>query len=85
MVAFARALLQKPDWLFLDEVSASLDEDGEYYLYNLLKTELKETTIVSIAHRSTVRVHHDRIIKFGCPNEKNVMAIVSDEKRGCAL
>ena len=81
MVAFVRALLQKPDWLFLDEVTSSLDEDAEHYLYNLLKTELKKTTIVSIAHRSTVRAHHDRVIKFGCPNDQNVMEIVSDLKQ----
>src|SRR5258708_415289 len=36
-LAFARALLNKPDWLFLDEATASLPEDAQDELYRLLK------------------------------------------------
>ncbi|MBA2651847.1 MAG: ABC transporter ATP-binding protein/permease [Tatlockia sp.] len=78
-ISFAKALLQKPDWLFLDEVTAFLDEESEEYLYKLLMSELKETTVVSIAHRSTVRCHHQRFIKLG-PSKENVMEIVVDER-----
>ncbi|MBA2657203.1 MAG: ABC transporter ATP-binding protein/permease [Tatlockia sp.] len=78
-ISFAKALLKKPDWLFLDEVSAFLDEESENYLYKLLRTELTNTTIVSIAHRSTVKSHHHRLIKLG-PSVENVMEIIADEK-----
>ena len=59
-LAFARALLLRPDWLFLDEATASLDPDAEATLYALLKRELPDTTIVSIAHRPAVAQFHDR-------------------------
>ncbi len=59
-LAFARALLLRPDWLFLDEATASLDPDAEAMLYALLKRELPDTTIVSIAHRPAVAQFHDR-------------------------
>lgn len=59
-LAIARALLAKPDWLFLDEATASLDEANEAYLYGLLRQRLPKTAIVSIAHRPTVAAHHDR-------------------------
>jgi putative ATP-binding cassette transporter len=59
-LAFARALLNKPDWLFLDEATASLPEDTQDSLYKTLKERLPETTVVSIGHRESLAAHHDR-------------------------
>jgi putative ATP-binding cassette transporter len=59
-LAFARALLNKPEWLFLDEATASLPEDAQGALYRLLKERLKHTTIVSIGHREGLAEHHAR-------------------------
>jgi vitamin B12/bleomycin/antimicrobial peptide transport system ATP-binding/permease protein len=59
-IAFARALVQRPDWLFLDEATSALDEPTEGYLYGLLRERLPTTTIVSIGHRSTLAAFHDR-------------------------
>ena len=61
-LAVARALLAKPDWLFLDEATASLDEKLENEIYALIKQELPQTTVVSIGHRSTLREMHDDIV-----------------------
>ncbi len=58
-IALARALLAKPDWLFLDEATASLDPESEEALYRVLKERLPATTIISIAHRPTVAAFHD--------------------------
>jgi putative ATP-binding cassette transporter len=59
-LGIARALLQKPDFLFLDEATASLDEAAEAKLYGLLHARLKEATIVSIGHRGTLIPLHQR-------------------------
>ena len=59
-IAFARALVQRPDWLFLDEATSALDEATEARLYALLRERLPETTVVSIGHRSTLAAFHDR-------------------------
>ncbi len=56
----ARALLHAPNYLFLDEATASLDEPSEAALYRLLALRLPETTIVSIGHRSTLEAFHQR-------------------------
>ena len=61
-VAIARALLAQPDWLFLDEATASLDPESEAELYGILRHRLPGATIVSIAHRTTVAALHDRRI-----------------------
>lgn len=59
-LAIARALLQKPDFLFLDESTASLEEAAETALYKLIKTRLAGTTLVSIGHRSGLADFHDQ-------------------------
>jgi putative ATP-binding cassette transporter len=59
-IALARALLSKPDWLFLDEATASLDPEAETALYRMLKERLPNTTLVSIAHRPSVATFHDQ-------------------------
>jgi putative ATP-binding cassette transporter len=56
----ARAILQAPDYLFLDEATASLDEASEAALYQLLQQRLGKTTLVSIGHRSTLLALHQR-------------------------
>ena len=53
-LSIARALLQKPDWLFLDEATAALDEPAEGMLYRLLLERLPDAAIVSIGHRSSL-------------------------------
>jgi putative ATP-binding cassette transporter len=59
-LAVARALLAKPDWLFLDEATASLDEKSENELYKTIKAVLPNVTMVSIGHRSTLAQFHNR-------------------------
>jgi putative ATP-binding cassette transporter len=59
-LGLARALLHAPQYLFLDEATASLDEASEAALYRLLEQKLPATTIVSIGHRSTLEAFHER-------------------------
>jgi putative ATP-binding cassette transporter len=61
-LALARALLLKPDWLFMDESTASLEPEAEAALYETLRRRLPETTIVSIEHRPAMAAFHDRHI-----------------------
>ncbi len=59
-IAFARALVQKPDWLFLDEATSAVDEATEARLYQLVRERLPATTVFSVGHRATLRVFHTR-------------------------
>jgi putative ATP-binding cassette transporter len=59
-LGFARALLAKPDWIFLDEATASVDPEAEDELYHILKHRLPNATLVSIAHRPSVATFHEK-------------------------
>jgi putative ATP-binding cassette transporter len=63
-VAVARALVFKPDWLFMDEATASLDEPAEAAMYAALKVRLPTTTMISIGHRPTLRQWHERRLEL---------------------
>lgn len=57
-VAFARTLLQQPQWLFLDEATSALDEPAERTMYRMLKEKLPDTALISVGHRSTLKEFH---------------------------
>lgn len=57
-IAFARILLTRPIVIFFDESTSALDEGLEFMLYQLVRTELPDTILVSVSHRSTVEQHH---------------------------
>ena len=61
-LAFVRAHIQEPKWLFLDEATSALDEDTEAAMYALLAEHLKQTTLVSIGHRSTLNKYHELML-----------------------
>jgi len=63
-IAFARILLTKPKVVFLDESTSALDEGLEFMLYQLVRTELPDTIVVSVSHRSSVEQHHTQELEL---------------------
>jgi vitamin B12/bleomycin/antimicrobial peptide transport system ATP-binding/permease protein len=57
-LSLARAVLARPDWLFMDEATSALDEASEAALYEMIARELPQTTFVSIGHRATLNAFH---------------------------
>ena len=63
-LAFARVLLSEPNYIFLDEATSALDEPRELEMYDLLKKNLPDATVVSVGHRSTLYQVHDTELKL---------------------
>lgn len=63
-LAFVRAHIQQPQWLFLDEATSALDEETEETMYSLLQERLPLTTVVSVGHRSTLNKYHELVLRL---------------------
>ncbi len=68
-LAFARAILTRPDILFLDEATSALDDETEQLMYCLLVDELPQVTLVSVAHRNSVAKYHQSCWRFSRAEE----------------
>ena len=87
-IAFARVLVQKPDWLFLDEATSAVDEATEARLYRLVRERLGGTTVFSVGHRATLRPFHSRqlLVQLNRSGPSSIveMTAVSEAVRGNA-
>ncbi|WP_191486166.1 ABC transporter ATP-binding protein/permease [Pseudomonas sp. FEN] len=63
-LAFARALLYAPQWLFMDEATSAMDEEDEADLYQALIDQIPGLGIVSVGHRSSLRKFHPRHLRI---------------------
>ena len=63
-IAFARLLLHKPGWVFLDEATAALDEESQHHIMGLFDAELKNPTLLSIGHRPDLAAYHTRTLQL---------------------
>jgi putative ATP-binding cassette transporter len=80
-LGLARALLHAPQYLFLDEATASLDEASEAALYRLLQEKMPATTIVSIGHRSTLEAFHQRKVVLTRDGEQFALQSRSEDAK----
>lgn len=73
-LAFARVLLHRPDFVFLDEASSALDANSERHVYELLVKNLPNTCIVSVAHRESLQRLHDRTLVIAPDSATSLLA-----------
>lgn len=59
-LAFARLLLHKPAWIFMDESTAALDEANQDGMMQLVLDELPDSALISIGHRPGLERFHTR-------------------------
>ena len=80
-IAFARVFIQRPDWLFLDEVTSALDEASEAALYKELFRRLPEATVVSIGHRPSIAAFHRRRLTIVTEGDAHRIVDLADEPK----
>ncbi len=61
-IGIARALYRMPMLIILDEATSALDGETEAHFFDALERELRDTAVVSIAHRLTTTRDFDRIL-----------------------
>jgi putative ATP-binding cassette transporter len=58
-LAMIRSILKKPNILFMDEATSSLDTKSEEMVLNLLKAHLPNTQFISVGHKDGLRQFHN--------------------------
>ena len=59
-ISFARQLLARPAWIFLEHATNSLSPKGEEEMMSLLEQELPEATVLTIGHNPALEAFHQR-------------------------
>lgn len=59
-LSFARLLIRRPDWIFLEDATDSLDLDSEEELLALLNRKFPQATLLTISNHSGLAAHHTR-------------------------
>lgn len=72
-VAFARILINQPQYAILDEATSALDADNEANLYkHLLETN---TTFISVGHRESLRTYHQLLLQISDDKSWKILKI----------
>jgi putative ATP-binding cassette transporter len=75
-LAFARLFLHRPDIVVLDEATSALDAPSQDRMMELMNDELKDATVLSVAHRAELEAFHSR--KIVLERRKDGAKLVSD-------
>ncbi|CAK0780641.1 vitamin B12/bleomycin/antimicrobial peptide transport system ATP-binding/permease protein [Gammaproteobacteria bacterium] len=79
-LGFARLLLHKPQWIFIEEATDALDPAEEEAMMRLLARELPDATVLTIGYRATLEAYHHRHLPLGHMKIAQILSTVQEER-----
>ena len=62
LVCIARALARKPKIILMDDPTASIDQETDWLIQNVIKHRLEGVTVVTIAHRIEKIIQYEKVL-----------------------
>ncbi|MGE5514580.1 MAG: ABC transporter ATP-binding protein/permease [Bacteroidota bacterium] len=59
-LGFARLLLHRPNWIFIQEATDGLHPDGEHEMMQLVREEFPTATVITVGYHSALEAYHER-------------------------
>jgi putative ATP-binding cassette transporter len=72
-IGFARLLLRRPDWIFLDDATEALNDEGKAEMMRLLEEEFPKATVIAIGSHKDMEAHYPR--KFILEREEGAVVM----------
>lgn len=83
LICIARVLIRTPKVLVMDEATANIDEKTDSIIQKVIRENLKDATVVTIAHRINTILDYDKVVMLerGVKVEEgNPKALLKDKK-----
>ena len=62
LICIARALIEKPKILLMDEATANIDQRTDSIIQEVIQHHMEGSTVVTIAHRLVTIIKYDKLI-----------------------
>ncbi len=59
-LGFARLVLHRPNWIFIQEATDGLHPDGEHEMMQLVREEFPTATVITVGYHSALEAYHER-------------------------
>jgi len=78
-LGFARLLLHRPSWIFIQEATDALDPVGEADFMQMLQEEFSEATVLTVGHHSGLDAYHQR--KLVLVRAADGLVLITDRRK----
>jgi len=78
-LGFARLLLHRPSWIFIQEATDALDPVGEADFMQMLQEEFREATVLTVGHHSGLDTYHQR--KLVLVRSTDGLVLITDRRK----
>jgi len=78
-LGFARLLLHRPNWIFIQEATDAMDPEGEEDMMRLIHAEFPEATVLTVGYHVALESYHQR--KLVLVRAPDGLVLIADRRK----